>query len=111
MKRFEAMIAAAVITGLVALGMLFVGINALLNSSSVAPANSPASAVTSAVNNGNSAQVAQLQAQVQQYQSQLDQANAQLQQYQQLLSALQARGVIRITPDGQIQLGRRGDGG
>ena len=79
----------------------------------------------------NQAQVAQLQSLVAQYQAreqqyrvrerqyqdqlnqaatQLQQTNAQLQQYQQILTALQQRGIIRIGSDGSIQLGRFSSG-
>ncbi len=111
MKKIQAVIASAVITGLVALAMLLIGINALTNTNSVRPADTQTSAVVSPATGGTDTQIAQLQNQVAQYQAQLDQANTELQQYQQLLSALQARGVIRITGDGQIQLGRRGGDG
>ncbi len=111
MKKAQALIASAIVTGMVALAMLLIGINALTNTNSVPPANTQVSAVVSPATGGNDAQIAQLQDQVAQYQAQLDQANTELQQYQQVLSALQARGVIRITGDGQIQLGRRGGDG
>ncbi len=115
MKRIQALVASAIITGLVAIGMLLIGINALFNASSVPPSNSRVNAVVSTAGSTtgstDNAQVAELQNQIAQYQAQLNQANAQLQQYQQILSALQARGIIRITNDGQIQLGRGGFGG
>jgi predicted Rossmann fold nucleotide-binding protein DprA/Smf involved in DNA uptake len=118
MKRLEAIIAAAIITGVVALCMLLIGVNALLNPNSVPVSDSP---VTTALNSTSTtvdpAQVTQLQSLVTQYQSrekqyqtQLDQANTQLQQYQQVLIELQNAGVIQITSDGQILL-RRGRGG
>ncbi len=109
MKKTQAIIASTIVTGLVALGMLLIGINAFMNANSVAPSNSRTSTVVaSAATTATGAQVAQLQNQLAQYQSQLDQANAQLQQYQQVLAELQARGVIRVTSSGQIQLGRGG---
>ncbi len=116
MKRLEAIIAAAVVTGLVALCMVVIGLNALLNPSSVLASNAPGVAAATVPNSvstsgANSAQITQLQNQVSQYQQQLDQANTQLDQYQQVLQQLQQSGVIRITPDGQILLrARRGDG-
>jgi uncharacterized phage infection (PIP) family protein YhgE len=118
MKRLQAVVAAAIITGVVALCMLLIGINALLNTNSVAVSDSPATttalnAPTTNVNQGQVTQyqklIAQYQNREKQYQAQLDQANAQVQQYQQLLSQLQSAGVIRITSDGQILL-RRGGG-
>jgi peptidoglycan hydrolase CwlO-like protein len=120
MKRLEAIIAAAIITGVVALSMLLIGVNALLNPNSVPVSDSPVTTAlnsTTAATTVDQAQVSQLQSLITQYQSrekqyqaQLDQANTQLEQYQQVLSALQSAGVIRITSDGQILL-RRGRGG
>ncbi len=121
MKRLQAIIAAAIVTGLVALCMMLIGVNALLNPNTVQASNAPGSAAVSAANpapnnvqnNGASAaQITELQNQIAQYQQQLDQANAQLGQYQQILQQLQQVGVIRITGDGQILLrgGRGGDG-
>lgn len=118
MKRLEAIIAAAIITGLVALSMLLIGINALINPNSVAVSDSPASTALNATNtNVDQAQVtqwqnliAQYQGREKQYQAQLAQANTQLRQYQQLLGELQRAGVIQITSDGRILL-NRGSGG
>ncbi len=136
MKRTPALIAAAIVTALIACGMLLIGANAVLNTSTVPIQDSPAAAAaavtaTPGQQEGNasvadSAQVAQLQNLIEQYkqreatlqsqlsdnQSQLDQANQQVQQLQSVLQALQARGVIRISPDGQIFImaGRGGDG-
>ncbi len=118
MKRLEAIIAATIITGLIALSMLLIGINSLLNPNTVKASDTPASTVVNATNAGvDQAQIAQLQnllAQYQerekQYQAQLDQANTQLEQYQQVLTALQQSGVIRITSDGRILLRRAGGG-
>lgn len=120
MKRLQAVVAAAIITGVVALCMLVIGINALLNPNSVAVSDS--SATTTALNapatNVDPGQltqyqnlISQYQNRERQYQAQLDQANAQVQQYQQVLSQLQNAGVIRITSDGQILLRRGGFGG
>ena len=118
MKRLEAIIAATIITGVVALSMLLIGINALFNPNSVAVNDSAVStALNTTTANVDQAQVAQWQNLIaqyrdreKQYQAQLDQANTQLQQYQQLLSELQSAGVIQITSDGRILL-RRGGGG
>ena len=134
MKRLYAFIAAAIITGLVGLGMLAIGVNAALNPNTVAASNAPGDPATdvSAPSPDAQAQVRQLQdlvaqyqdrekqyqaqldqenKQLQQYQAQLNQENMQLQQYQQLLIELQRRGLIRINGDGSIQLSRRGQGG
>jgi peptidoglycan hydrolase CwlO-like protein len=120
MKRLYALIAAAIITGLVGLGMLAIGVNAAINPNTVAASDAPGDPATnvSATSPDAQAQVRQLQdlvAQYQdrekQYQAQLNQEETQLQQYQQLLIELQRRGLIRINGDGSIQLSRRGLGG
>ena len=134
MKRLYAFIAAAIITGLVGLGMLAIGVNAALNPNTVAASNAPGDPATdvSAPSPDAQAQVRQLQdlvaqyqdreqqyqaqldqenMQLQKYQAQLNQEDMQLQQYQQLLIELQRRGLIRINGDGSIQLPRRGLGG
>ena len=117
MKRLQALIAAAVITVMVGLGMLAIGINAVLNPSPVAA--SGATGLSSAASTGDSAQaqiaslqntIAQYQNREKQYQAQLDQAQAQIQEYQSVLIQLQRLGVIRINSDGTVQLGRRGAG-
>ncbi len=111
MKRILALVAAFVMTGLVALCMLAVGGAALFNPNSVPVSNSPSapSSVAASADPSTQAQVAELQNEIAQYQQQLDQANAQLQDYQNLLTALQQRGLIRILSDGTIQI--RGGGG
>ncbi len=148
MKQIQALIAAFIVTVLVAAGMLAIGASALANSNTVplldSPSADPAGANdtnTAQNRNADSSQVAQLQdlvkqyqdreqqyqsrlddalAQIkqyqsreQQYQSQLDTATQQLEQLQNLLTQLQRIGVIRISPDGTVQLGRgfgrRGD--
>ena len=120
MKQIQALVAAVIITGLVGLGMLAVGVNALLNPNTVAAGDAPGSALTSvsASSPDASAQIKQLQDLVAQYQdrekqvqAQLNQADAQLQQVQQLLMEMQRRGLIRINGDGSVQLPRRGSGG
>jgi len=114
-KRLQALIAAAIITAMVGLGMLAIGVNAALNPRPVAA--SGATGLSSAANTGDSAQaqianlqntITQYQNQEKQYQAQLDQAQAQIQEYQSVLMQLQRLGVIRINSDGTIQLGRRG---
>lgn len=134
MKRLQALAAAVIITSLVGLGMVAVGVNAVVNPNTVAASNAPGDPATdvSAVLPDAQAQVKQLQDLVaqyqdrekqyqaqltqyqtrdQQYQAQLNQAGTQLQQYQQLLVELQRRGLIRINGDGSILLPRRGSGG
>ena len=124
MKRFQALIAAVIVTGLIGLGMLAIGINAALNTNVVAASNAPGDPLTAVASTSSQAQaqISQLEGLIKQYQSreqqyqaqlnqattQLDQANTQLQQYQQLLIELQRRGLIRIGSDGSIQVPRRG---
>ena len=49
----------------------------------------------------------QYQQREQQYQQQLNDANTQIQEYQSLLQQMQAIGLIRIGPNGQISVPRR----
>jgi uncharacterized protein with von Willebrand factor type A (vWA) domain len=118
LKRVIAVVTAGVITLIVGLGMLVVGVNAVLNPNSIPVSNSPAEA--SAVNNlpastdtNSQGQIAQLQSLVaqyqnreKQYQAQINQLNGQLQGAQSILAELQRRGIIRIGSDGSIQLRR-----
>jgi TolA-binding protein len=134
MKPLPAILASIVITAVIALGMLVIGVNALLNpntvpvvnaSTSADPAGSVAavsdpSSLSSAANPTADQQIAQLQALVKQYQAreqqyqtqltnaaqQLDQANQQLQSYQQLLTTLEQRGIIRLDQNGNIMISR-----
>ncbi len=118
MKRITAIIAAAVVTALIAFGMLVVGASAIFNPNSVPVSDSPVS--SAAVSNTTTdpqaqAEISRLQSLVsqyqnreQQYQAQLNQLNQQVQQYQDILVQLQQRGIIRIGQDGSIQL-RRGN--
>jgi peptidoglycan hydrolase CwlO-like protein len=119
MKQLQALIAAAIITGLVGLGMLAIGVNAATNQNMVPVSNAPGDppASISAATPQAQAQINRLQDLItqyqnreKQYQAQLDQANTQLQQYQAILSQLQRLGVIRINSDGSIQLRSRGFG-
>ncbi len=122
MKRLIAILTAAVMTSLIALGMLVVGVNAMMNPNSVPVSDSPdapaAVAQTTTTSDPQAAaQINQLKALVtqyqnreKQYQTQIDQLNQQVQQLQSVLTQLQRRGVIRINGDGSIQL-RRGGGG
>ncbi len=129
-KSLIAIMAALVITTCVGVGIFAIGGAAILNKNGTSAANSPAQAsISAAVLNSpqQSAQIAQLQSLVSQYQdrekqyqqreqqlqSQLNQANAQvqtdqqtIQQAQMILSALEQRGLIRITSDGRIFITR-----
>jgi hypothetical protein len=128
MKRLQALIAAAIITGLIGFGMLAIGVNAAVNPNTVPVSNAPGdpsvtvsnasgdpSANVSAASAQAQAQIKQLQDLItqyqnrdKQYQAQLDQASTQLQQVQQLLVELQRRGLIRINSDGSILVPRSG---
>jgi peptidoglycan hydrolase CwlO-like protein len=127
MKRLRGLIAATFITGIVALGMVGIGVNATTNPNSVAVSDSPAKAaqtaqaVIGAASDQFTAEINQLQNLIKQYQSReqqyqteikslsqkLSDANATADQAQQILQALQERGIIQITRDGRILL--RGD--
>ena len=130
MKTIPAIIAAFVVTAVVAVSMLVIGGNALINQNRVPVSNAPKSASLQPVSNVNGSsvsasqsqdqQIQQLQSLVKQYQDrektyqsrlnqaaqQLTQANQQVQAYQQVLNALQQRGIIQITNDGQILISR-----
>jgi TolA-binding protein len=126
-KPFMAVLIAFLVTACVGASIFAVGGAALFNKNGVQASNSPAKAasVSAVTTSQQSDQVNQLQSLVSQYQDreqqyqqreqqlqgQLDQANAQLQQDQQtmqqvqmLLSALQQRGLIRLTNDGRIEI-------
>ena len=110
MKRIQALVTAAIITGVLAACMLAIGLNAFFNPNTVQASNSPAQGAAP-ISTGGSGQTQQLENQIQQYQQQLDQANQEIQQYQDILGQLQQRGVIQVTPDGQILLRRGSFGG
>jgi len=103
MKHISALFAALLITGLIGLGTLAIGVNALVNRNTVAIQNSPADAAALAPA-ASSPDTQQLQQLVNQYQAELDQANFQIQQYQSLLVALQQRGLIVIGQDGNVYI-------
>ena len=135
-KQLTAFIAAIFITLCIALGIFAISGVAFANSNGVQASNNPApgaatyanaSSVASQVQVLQQQQIQQLQSLVsqyqqrdqqyqqreQQYQSQLSQANAQLsqvqqqmQQYQLLVNALQRRGIITVTSDGQVFINR-----
>jgi uncharacterized protein YlxW (UPF0749 family) len=129
-KSLIAIMAALMITTCVGVGIFAIGGAALFNKNGTTASNSPAQATSSAAvlnSPQQSSEIAQLQNLVSQYQarekqyqqreqqlqSQLNQANAQVQadqqsvqQAQMILSALEQRGVIRITSDGRIFITR-----
>jgi uncharacterized protein YlxW (UPF0749 family) len=127
-KRLAAFLAAVLTTACIGVAILAIGGAALFNPNGTAVAQSASQAVSvSSSGSANQAQVQQLQALVdqykardqqyqareQQYQQQLDSMNGQVQQAQQqmrdvrsLLLALQQRGLITITEDGQIIINR-----
>jgi TolA-binding protein len=133
-KQLPALVAAILMTAFIALAMIVTSANALMNKNTVDPSNSASastSAATDSIPSANQAQIKQLQDRInvyaqreqqyqqreQQYQQKLQdnqlrvqQAAAQLQQIQQLLSALQDRGLIRIQNNGTILItGRAGN--
>ena len=121
MKRFRGLIAATFITGIVAVGMVGIGVNAASYTNTVPVSNSPAKTAQVAapvVADQTSAQIDQMQNLIKQYQSReqqyqteikslsqkLNDANATADQARQILQALQQRGIIQISNDGQIFL-------
>jgi len=121
MKRLQGLIAATFITGIVALGVVGIGVNAVSNPNSVAVSDSPNKAAQVSANTAadqTSAQIDQLQNLIKQYQSReqqyqteikslsqkLSDANGTADQARQILQALQERGIIQITQDGRILL-------
>ena len=119
-KHWPAFLAAFVMTSLIALAILALGANALLNKNvvPVQAANLTDQPASGAQVTVDQASIDQLQNLVEQYQArelqyqtelqqaadQLDQTNAELQQYQQVVNALQESGVIQIKQDGRIFL-------
>jgi|WetSurMetagenome_2_1015567.scaffolds.fasta_scaffold366251_2 hypothetical protein len=126
-KQLIAFIVAFAITGVVALGIMAVGVNAAVNTNSVVASNSLAQAAVvspGSASTSTDAQVAQLQALVNQYQqreqqyqqalqqdqTQLSQATQEMQTIQQLLTYLQNHHLIFIDSQGNITVtGRGGD--
>jgi uncharacterized protein YlxW (UPF0749 family) len=127
-KQLIALLTAFLMTAFVGISILAIGGVALFNPNGVTASNSRAQAVQSA-DAGAAAEtqiqqlqslVAQYQAREQQYQArerqyqqQLNQTNVQVQQAQQqmqqirlLLQALQERGLITVTSNGQIFINR-----
>ena len=93
-KQFPAFVAAFLMTGLIALAMAVVTVNALVNKNSTPAANS-ATASTSA----DASQVAQLQDLVQQYQQREQEYQQREQQYQQLLDQEKQQLDAAYPPD------------
>jgi peptidoglycan hydrolase CwlO-like protein len=132
MKRLQGIIAATIVTIIISLGMVVIGADAATNVNSVPVSNSPAAASLASATANTSAQAAQdaqsaqltaMQAQIdqlqnlvkqyqsreQQYQTEIKSqaqklagANQQANTFQQVLMALQQRGLIQITSDGRI---------
>lgn len=112
-KHVFALVVAFSMTALVAVAMIALGANALLNKS-VTPAEAAPAATE--VNVPDGATVDQLQAAITEYQArevqyqdqlsqaadQLNQANAEVQQYQNLFMQLQQMGVIQVDANGQV---------
>ena len=126
-KRWPAFLAALLMTAVIALAILALGANALLNRNAIPVQAANLSDQSSSVGQVtvDQASIDQLQSLVDQYQArelqyqselqqaadQLDQTNAQLQQYQGLVSALQESGIIQISQDGRVFLNRSLAGG
>jgi hypothetical protein len=130
MKPLPPILFALVMTGIVAGAMIIIGGSALFNKNSLPVVNSPvaptsqqvASAANDPQNNQAQQLISQYQQREKQYQTQmndaaqrLNQANQQLQQdnqaiqtYQQILVALQQRGLISVDQNGQILISRGG---
>jgi hypothetical protein len=109
MKRRQALVAAAVITAIITLGILGIGVNATLNPNSVPVSDNPLQARS--LSNDQSAQIQQARAIILQYQRELAVENSQLEQMQSILLQLQRAGVIRILSDGTILVNRTSGGG
>jgi hypothetical protein len=127
-KRIVAFLAAGLMTVCVLASMFAVGGVALLNRAGVVPADAAgASSATANASFGPQASLPQLQSQIAQYQSrereyqtreqqlqaalrqaqsQAQVADRQMQQVEQLLLALQQRGLITILNDGSIVINR-----
>lgn len=119
-KQITALLAAFLITGILALCIFVVGANALVNPNGTTVSNSAAttSPMDPATSAADQAQIAQLQNLITQYQAreqqyqaalqndnnQLSQAATEVQMIQQLLTELQNRGLIRIDNQGNITI-------
>ncbi len=125
MKRFQAIVAATITTGLIVLGMMVIGVEAAANTDTAPVTNNATVAApvrTDSTTNQVQSQINQLQNLIKQYQSreqqyqaeisklsqQVSDSGTQVNQLKDILTQLQQRGVIQITSDGQI-LVRGGD--
>jgi len=113
-KQIPALIATFLIIGFLAVAMGATSVSALTNKNGT-PNSSVASAATI---NTNQTQIDQLQTQITEYQqrelqyqqllandqSQIQQASDQIKQVQQLLVALQQKGLIQVRSDGTIMI-------
>jgi peptidoglycan hydrolase CwlO-like protein len=92
MKRLQGLIAATVVTGIVAVGMIGIGVNAASNTNSVAVSDSPAQtaqaaqAMAKAASDQTSTQIDQLQNLIKQYQSREQQYQTEIKSLSQKLS-------------------------
>jgi len=129
-KQLPALIAAILMTSIIALVMVVTSANALFNTNSVDPSNSQTTNVSApADSNSNAAQIQQLQDRINEYaqreqqyqqreqqlqqtiqsdQQQVQEAASEIQQIQQLLAALQQRGLISIQRNGTILITGQG---
>lgn len=113
MKKLSAFIVALGITGVVGLGVVAVGWDAL--SQTAAPAAVAADDMLLPSDDSESGGrvqdlellVSQYQQRESEYQTRLAEADQQIQEFSQVLNALQQRGAIDIDQDGQISLGRQ----
>jgi hypothetical protein len=116
-KQIPALIAAFLVTGLIASFMILTSLNAYFNPNGVPVSNDPATVSNvSQTTDYQQAQIAQLQSRIQEYQQReqkyeallqqdqlhIQQDQIQFQQVQQLLFFLQQRGIIRIQSDGRV---------
>jgi hypothetical protein len=123
-KQLVAFFAAMFITGLLAMSMVVIGVNAMTNQNGTVVSNLSTGAAVAGSTTSTSdqaQQIAQLQAQVAQYQAreqqyqaalesdnqQLTQAASEIQTIQQLLTYLQNNGLITINNQGQIYISDR----
>jgi predicted PurR-regulated permease PerM len=106
MKQLSALFSALIITAMIGLGVLIIGLSAFTNQNTVAVQNSATDRTANtnvvASSASTSSETEQLRLQVSDLQTQLDQATQTVQQYQNLILALQQRGVISITQDGRV---------
>jgi hypothetical protein len=116
-KQGPAILAALVMTAVIGFLIVGLGINALFNNN---VATAQAVGLPDPSLSVDRATIDQLQSLIEQYQTrevqyqtemqqaadQLNQTNAELQRYQDLVAALQNSGIIQITADGRVFVGR-----